>query len=478
MQRALAAAAAEAAHYNGPPQTAPIAEHVPNAASAFPLQTSASCQSAFKAQLPSRPQIQHDWNQQDLSQTHFTCSPGNAGDMSFDFGFDQSIPQVLEGSIRIPSPTSSASYDLVSPQIWGSELATPTISASSQSQFEQPMASPGLQMGSYVGARRGPAAKTRPSNFDAFAHAAPQMSFHHQPSVSPEMSDGGIDLASRRRRPRPAALASASLRSRSYGALTSASPTFRQGMTPPAAHTLRHAKSAGHSLNSQYPGIRKPSIPHRSPLNFSTFAESEAFKELMAQKAAEEIAQQQSTPTMNTHMNYVGQQEPMARSLSQIVYSNGSCADMSQMQSPPITPFQPDFYLQTSSMMAPSIQEQYASFADYTPPYSAGPLTNSSWSDAPLTSPDLANFAHAGIMPALPYGGPADDHHNMSYMLSARQVPYIQTNTPTETRKTEFMMQEFPNQKEEHARAAKLLDHPRPKHYAFENKSQRDYSPT
>jgi len=203
----------------------------------------------------------------------------------------------------------------------------------------------------------------------------------------------------------------------------------------------------------------------------------------MAQKAAEDAAQQQLTPMNATQMTFNRQQEQMVRSLSQMVHNN-TAADLTaqprptQVHSPPVTPFQPDFYLHTSSVMPPSIQAQYAHFADYTPPYSAGPLTNSSWSDAPLTSPDLANFPPVSIIPSLPYGGPSESQTNMPWMFSADQISSFTVNSPAENKKTEFYLQEFPNQKEEHARAAKLLDHPKPKHYVFEHKGQQDYSPS
>ncbi|KAK5089648.1 hypothetical protein LTR70_006542 [Exophiala xenobiotica] len=478
LQRAIAAA--QAAQYKATLHPTSVIEHIPEMSPAFAPQGSASSLDLVtQAQIPHQSQMQHGWSDQGMNANQWTCSPGAAGDMTFDFGFNKSEPQLSVDNARMPSSADSASHGMVSPQAWGSDLSTPTMSMASQNHFQQPLASPGMQMTSYVGGRRGSIAEALTDDFEGIApaNATPSIPFQPLESVSPDPSEG-VDIASRRRRPRPAALTSASLRSRSYGALTAASPTFRQGMTPPAGHALRHVKSTGHSLNNHYPGVRKSSIPYRSPLNFSTFAESEAFRELMAQKAAEDAVQQQMTPTNTIQMSYAGPHEPMVRSLSQMVHSNATSTDLpsrSQVHSPPVTPFHPDFYLRTSSMMAQPIQSQYASFADYTPPHSARPLTNSSWSDAPLTSPDLANFPAVNMIPSLSYGGLGDEQNNMPYMLSTEQSSYLQTNTPTESKKTEFFLQEFPNQKEEHARAAKLLDHPRPKHYAFDNKGQRDY---
>jgi len=484
LQRAIAAA--QAAQYNTSFLPTTAVEQIPEVGSGFPTQVAAS--SLGSAPQVSQPLMQHDWNQQHVLENSWPCSPATAGDMVFDFGFDKQEPLVLANTARLPSPADSSSHALLSPHAWDSDASTPTMPSISQSHFQQPLPSPGMQMTSYVGARRGSAANTSTTNVEGLCLTTenPQMSFQSSESVSSGASDSGLDLASRRRRPRPAALTSAALipgtiRSRSYGALTATSPTFRQGITPPSGHMLRHSKSTGHCLNSHYPGIRKSSIPQRSPLNFSTFAESEAFQELMAQKAAEEAAQHQLTPMNATQMSYGRPQEPMVRSLSQMVHGNASVDLLAQPQhahvhSPPVTPFQPEFYLQTSSVMPPSVQAQYANFADYTPPYSAGPMTNSSWSDAPLTSPDLANFPPVSIIPSLPYG-PADDQR-MPWMFSADQSPSFAVNSPAEQKKMEFLATEFPDQKEEHARVARLLDHPKPKHYVFEHKGQQDFSPS
>jgi len=478
LQRAIAAA--QAAQCKSTLQQASVIEHIPKVSPAFTPQIPASpLGRAHQAQIPQQSQMQHGWNYPNTSENQRASSFGAMGDMAFDFGFDKPEPQMSVDNAQRPSPAESASHSMVSPQAWETDLSTLTVSTASQNHHQQPLASPGMQMSSYVGVRRGSTAQAPTNDFEGIAlSSGPQMSFHSSESVSPDASESGIDLASRRRRPRPAALTSVSLRSRSYGALTAASPTIKQGMTPPGGHVLRHVKSTGHSLNNHYPGIRKSSMPYRSPLNFSSFAESEAFRELMAQKAVEDTAQQQKTPMNTSQVSYAGPQEPMVRSLSQMVHNNAMITDMPsqpQVNSPPVTPFHPDFYLQTSSMMPPSIQSQYANFTDYTPPYSAGPLTNSSWSDAPLTSPDLTNFP-VNIAPSLSCGGLGDDQNNMSYMLSTEQGTYCQPNNLTEGKKTEFFLQEFPNQKQEHARAAKMLDHPRPKHYAFDNKGQHDYS--
>ena len=264
-------------------------------AQTLPSQLAASSLgSASQAQLASRPPMQHDWSQQRRAQHPWTYPPGTAGDVVFDFGFHESDSCMLTHNTQLPSPAGSTSHGVVSPQPWESDVPTLRMPSTSQSHFQQPLLPPGMQMAAYVGTRRGLIADALTNNFESIAVAsgAPQTSFQSAEEVSSDASEGRIDLASRRKRPRPTALLSPSLRSRSYGALTAASSAFRQGVTSPSGHSLRHVKSTGHNLNGHYPGIRKSSIPQRSPLNFTTFAESEALQELMAQKAAEDTAQQ------------------------------------------------------------------------------------------------------------------------------------------------------------------------------------------
>lgn len=88
-----------------------------------------------------------------------------------------------------------------------------------------------------------------------------------------------VDIAARRKKPRPAAIGTATL-GRSFTGPSSVSPTLgvtRPGYGPGHCHTLRQTKSTqslGHSARSRLSGIRKTSYNSRSPLNLSSFTEN------------------------------------------------------------------------------------------------------------------------------------------------------------------------------------------------------------
>lgn len=84
---------------------------------------------------------------------------------------------------------------------------------------------------------------------------------------------GKVDIAARRKRPRPAAIGTSGL-SRSLGAPHTVSPTRLSH----GGQALRQVKSSANlrvSTGPRYPGIRKVSSAQRSPLGLSTFAEAE-----------------------------------------------------------------------------------------------------------------------------------------------------------------------------------------------------------
>ncbi|EEP78557.1 predicted protein [Uncinocarpus reesii 1704] len=89
-------------------------------------------------------------------------------------------------------------------------------------------------------------------------------------SVFPHRRDKKLDLAARRKRPRPAAIGIGGPNRALIGP-SSMSPTAR---TPSwgVSHSLRHAKSSqslGSNLSPRYAGVRKVSAPLRSPLGMA-----------------------------------------------------------------------------------------------------------------------------------------------------------------------------------------------------------------
>ena len=419
-------------------------------------------------------------------------------DQTFDFGFDkQPTSASYSQPLMISDPPQNALQEscLVSSATWQDGLPTPRATSHSRFGSGYGFQSPDLPLPAYPEARRGSLADSLTNNFDAFALAteSPHAITAPVSAMPAPQRESQMDLAARRKRPRPAALTSASLRSRSYGAMTSMSPTLRPGMTP-SAHTVRHVKSTGHNLNARYGGVRKPSSAQRSPINFSTFAEADAFNRLMSQQntATQAVPGTTEAPgPIQSPALMVNPQTPVdyiASSMSQ-KFELARSYQLSTTQhltlltaSPPTTPFATEFDISHAALGMPPVSapSQYASFPDYTPPYSAGPLTNSSWSDAPLTSPDLPNFPPVTFVPSLGHAQKSESMsmpvHFQESMLASDSKPEMDSmSNSMEQKKTDFFIQVFPNQKEEHARVARQLAQHKPKNYVFANTAPSDY---
>lgn len=466
---------------------------VPRQAVLPPSAASLDVTQGFPVQAP-RP----NWcNPQDIQQV-WPTSPVNASDMDFDFGFDTAVTQSLTDNLELTSPsntTCSQTYATMSPEDWEAPMITPTMPMHPQNDYRQPLQSPCFPMPSYASSRRPSIADSLTNNLEQIvltANTTP-VSFPHSASVSPGTSESGIGLAARRKRPGLAPLKGEALRSRSHGALTAASPTFRPGMTPPTAQPLRHSKSTGYSLNSQYAGVRKASLPRKSPLAAS-FAESD-FQKFMAHKLVD--GESQLTPLVTSYSRHPSLPEQAlaqfhAHQLPKHTTQVPEMPTHTQMTSPPITPFQTDFFngMHPASMMPSSIQAQYASTADWTPPYSAGPLTNTSLSDAPLTSPDFAHFSPFPPVHYIPSLSPVNrarvDENNTHWLFSADDSPrpIALPNTGMTNKAVDdfkINLYEFPNQKEAHAQATRQLPRaPQSHHNVFVHESAnyfKDKSP-
>ncbi|KIV82984.1 hypothetical protein PV11_05046 [Exophiala sideris] len=425
-------------------------------------------------------------------------SPGIL-DQAFDFGFDDKDVAIdtSDHDELAMDPLSDFIHDsfVVNPTDLDASLETPKGFAHQHNDSAAGLPSPGLTMPEYPDSRRHSSAVTEElsNNFGNFALASssPTHVGGRRPSEPVRCPpSGSLDIAARRKRPRPAALTSTALRSRSYGAMTSVSPTFRPSITTPAVpHTIRHVKSAGHSLNSRYAGVRKASSAQRSPMCVSTFAENEAFNQLMAQQAIN-VQQLMDFPApmlspdiiSSNHMTdpeknpFFNQGADMSASFS---LQGGQTLSINT--SPPITPLPSDFMVRGASQQshAPpaSAPPQYASFPEFTPPYSAGPMTNSSWSDA-LTSPEVPSFPPVSYVPSLGYQRHADtlSGHLQQFVLPSDTTTELDFESQLDRKKTEFYIQEFPNQKEEHANIAQQLAQQKPKNYVFANTAPQDYT--
>lgn len=428
-----------------------------------------------------------DWSSVASSTPWSTVQPSIE---QFNFAFEPLQEDVSSGSDHTPTGTQEnmPAQDYSMDAGWTEVLHQP-VPMQQPIQFAQ-LDSSAIQDVAYPSSRRGSTSDELTNNFNSFALAATASPPVNHFPVPPQRSDSGesVDLATRRKRPRPAALGSAAIRSRSYGALSSISPTLRANSQMPGSHSIRHVKSTGHSLNARYPGIRKASSAQRSPLNVTSFAEAEAFGRLVAQQPLLEGSNEgtcNNTPLvspeitmdsqMSTHLQHAFYRQDVPTSAQ---YPPSASTYYSTFQSPPVTPFRPDYYMpsQQPNLMPPvSAGPQYATCPDQTPPYSAGPLTSSSWSDAPLTSPDMATFQLMSHMPLMAYSISTDVatgqyRHFMTSPDKSEVSPIL-----FEEKKTEFFIHEFPGQKEEHAHVAQQLAQQKPKNYVFTNATPNDY---
>jgi hypothetical protein len=432
--------------------------------------------------------------------------------LPFDFGFTQpDHPYSSDASQSQDSPEATSIQGFAIPaDVWSTSAHTPTapshpggqtvdhgsttfaptqpIDISQSTTFSPPQQlDTTFQLPQYPASRRGSASDELTSNFGNFALVGtppvPSPLRTASDLESFRRNEGEIDLAARRKRPRPAALGSAALRSRSYGAPPSMSPTFRFGNQSPHHHSIRQVKSMGQNLNVRYSGIRKPSSAQRSPLNVATFAEADSLRELLQlQQTNAEHNSGTTPPTPVSSEDLIGHPFPVHGELffsdqdqhtPHQFYFNGQYTNFNTA-SPPSTPLKPELYpahLQ-ATMLPLSAPPQYAAFPDHTPPYSAGPLTSSSWSDAQFTLPEMPYS-----LPQVVYPTAQDFSNGVFQNSSASAQPKVDTACASDAdqKQTEFLIHEFPRQKEEHAHAAQQLAQLKPKNYVFANATPNDF---
>lgn len=300
---------------------------------------------------------------------------------------------------------------------------------------------------------------------------------HSEPSVF-KRPNANLDIAARRNRPRPAALGTAALRSRSYAGAPIMSPTIRVPGSIPPNQALRQVKSTNGSLNVRYGGVRKPSSAQRSPLYRSTFGDAEAFRMLASNDLPEAPQSANLAPPtplspevvvsqpMSQHHGFLQGMESEPQ--NQVFNTNF------HMQSPPTTPMAPEIYGHMQSMPPASAPPHFTVFQDNTPPYSSGPPTTSSWCDAPYATPEYPGLSPAIHMPQPTHISPiAQDFAGFPQMQS---FPDTKVDSSPPQKPTEFYIQEFPQQKEAHAHAAKQLAQQKPTSYSFSHWVPKDFS--
>ncbi|KKZ65646.1 hypothetical protein EMCG_08554 [[Emmonsia] crescens] len=341
-----------------------------------------------------------------------------------------------------------------------------------------------------------------------------QLRHQVEPSTNWRYPEKEVDIAARRKRPRPAAIGTSAI-SRSYGP-SSMSPTTRiQGMG--AGHVLRHAKSTQNlspNHTSRYPGIRKASATQRSPLGIASFAEAGRFNCANATDMISTVPGLVTTtlapPTPLTPEDLQTLLPPTPNDSQYCVSPTDDmgCSrffPMSQpmqvhIESPPATPLHLGVlsHLQYQSMGVPmSASSQRTTFQDYALSIPTNPMSGGLWPDASsMSSPETSHLQQPTIhMPqpthispiaygeSLDSGNPtliedmANQNGSPQCTVKSCSTPASppEGSTPSSQKVTEFLIQEFPRQQEAHRRAAEQLPPQKPMNYTFSNHTPNDF---
>ncbi|KAJ5664600.1 hypothetical protein N7462_011413 [Penicillium macrosclerotiorum] len=215
-----------------------------------------------------------DWSELKEEQNSWSHGSSEAAqavsDISGSSHASQSEVEALSGS-QFPHTEEWAESSKETPSAHG--MGTDVGLGYDNMPFAMPMPTPGISV-----SRRG--------SSGALAASLDGIGIHTDGSTLSSRAGGSswkeagkeLDLAARRKRPRPAAIGTSSTRSLAAStSMSSLSPTSRMPSSGAgAANSMRHSKST-QSLNTRYAGVRKASAAQRSPLNF-TFAESGSMK--------------------------------------------------------------------------------------------------------------------------------------------------------------------------------------------------------
>lgn len=321
------------------------------------------------------------------------------------------------------------------------------------------------------------------------------------PAVPPQE----LGIAARRKKQRPAQLGIAAMRSYSHGGPLTMSPTTKAPYLGP--QSVRRIKSTGHSLNVRSGRVQKPGLvsTQRSPLNFQTFAEAEAFQSANLTPPRDSDSSQMSPngsnapPTPHSQSGFEQQQAPidwstpcanqttaMSWSMEHQCYVPTGYHGSPDATSPPRTPFTAEmlghmkqYNLQYSSPPL-SAPPQFTSFPQSSPSFPAAQPHPSSWNTPPMTFSDAYPYPSAILMPQ-PHHAMAEYHPHMGLFPGQPQFAmhmsppigapheFYGNGTPKEM---EFVLQKFPEPKG--AQVPPREPH-RPKNYIFQNAGPNDF---
>lgn len=308
-----------------------------------------------------------------------------------------------------------------------------------------------------------------------------------------------LDLAARRKRPRPAAIGTSRSSSMLAGS-ASMSPTTSRLPSYGSGPGVRQSKSA-QCLNSRYAGVRKASAAQRSPLNLSTFAEagalasSKADMSSMLQPAVTTGALAPPTPLTPEDFHHLLPTTPSdggyclsAQPTSQLFPTTQPM--QANIASPPATPLAVDImgsYPYQGVAPPMSAPAHYTSFPDYAAACDGSALTGRSWTDATsMPSPEAAFQSRCAIppqgdIPSMSYEQSLDHSVDsvsgsptLVYPTSDVDMPTLTASLAGDSKPTEFYIHEFPEQQEAHRFVAQQLPQ-KPKAYTFTNQTPNDF---
>ncbi|KAE8150078.1 hypothetical protein BDV25DRAFT_155143 [Aspergillus avenaceus] len=301
-----------------------------------------------------------------------------------------------------------------------------------------------------------------------------------------------LDLAARRKRPRPAAIGTSRSSSMLAGS-TAMSPTARLPSYGPG-HGVRQSKSA-QCLNTRYAGVRKASAAQRSPLNLSSFAEAGAFgskaEMSMLSPAVTSSGLAPPTPLTPDDLHNFMPNTPSDGGYCLSAQPTSQLFPTTQpmqitIASPPATPMAMDmlstyqYHNVAPPMSAPA---HYTSFPDYVSCEGGAPLTGRSWTTATsISSPEASFQTRIPITQAdvsSLYGQtPTADNVSAAGSPSLMYPSDVDLSAPGsltgDSKPTEFYIHEFPEQQEAHRFVAQQLPQ-KPKAYTFNNQTPNDF---
>ncbi|KAJ5832256.1 hypothetical protein N7474_000567 [Penicillium riverlandense] len=299
-----------------------------------------------------------------------------------------------------------------------------------------------------------------------------------------------LDLAARRKRPRPAAIGTSGARTLAPStSMSSLSPTNRKPSSG-AGHSVRQSKST-QSLNSRYAGVRKVSAAQRSPLNFSTFSESGTMKSTKAEMLRPSVSSTTlapPTPLTPQDLQHFMPNSPTDSNYCLSAHSATQFFPTSQpmqvnIASPPTTPMDLYSHFQYQNIAPPmSAPAHVTNFPEYAAACDPVPMSARSWTDAPsLASPDFpaglqvpqsSHVSPMGYDSAIEHTGhsfgiePVSGSPSLIYSVEDTDMP-----GSTDRKRAEFMMpHEIPEHRDaHHYMAHQLPGTQKPKAYTFAN---------